>query len=222
MSKNPISRFLAELMATFTLVVIGAGSVAYLINANVGGEGVLLAAFAHGFAVIALAYTYGHISAHANPAVSTAMLVGGEITLVDFAVNVLAQFVGALAAAAVVLFIYNGETRLLVQHGAGALGNDFLKIVVVEGLFTFLFVSVVFQIAAKGRGGGSALHIGLALAGCILAAGPLTGAALNPARYFGPSLLGGDLANIVPFMIGTFGGGLLAGLVQNMVFGRKG
>jgi aquaporin Z len=225
MPKNVLQMVLAEFLATFTLVFIGVSAVAYLLGSRTPTDaGIIVAALAHGFAVIALAYAFGHISgAHANPAVSLGLMLGGKLNPATMLVYWAAQFVGALAAAAVVLYLFDNNTVLLAnQHSAAALGNDFLKIVLVEGVLTFFFVSTIYQAAAMGRAGNLAgVLIGMTLAGCILAGGALTGAALNPARYFAPSLLGGDLSNLVPFFLGTFGGGGLAGFVHGSFFAKS-
>ncbi|MCS6871626.1 MAG: aquaporin [Anaerolineae bacterium] len=222
MPRNLFQVILAEFLATFTLVFIGVSAVAYLLRSQTSTDaGIVVAALAHGFAVIALAYAFGHVSgAHANPAVSFGMTLGGKLSPVTMLIYWAAQFIGGIAAAAVVLYLFGNDATLLAkQHAATALGNDFLKIVLVEGLLTFFFVSTIYQAAGMGRAGNLAgVLIGMTLAGCILAGGSLTGAALNPARYLAPSLVGGDLSNLVPFFVGTLGGGGLAGLLHGALF----
>jgi glycerol uptake facilitator-like aquaporin len=86
---------------------------------------------------------------------------------------------------------------------------------------TFIFVSVIFQAAVFGKGGTLApIAIGLTLAACIFAAGPFTGASLNPARTLGPALASGNLSYILPYFVGIFGGGALAALVQTYLMGE--
>ncbi len=84
---------------------------------------------------------------------------------------------------------------------------------------TFFLVSTVFQAAAFGKAGNLAgVAIGLTLGASILAGGTYTGASLNPARTLGPALIAGHLDYLIPYLIGIFAGGIVAGLVQANLF----
>jgi len=91
---------------------------------------------------------------------------------------------------------------------------------IFELVMTFFLVSTIYQTAVFGKGGNMAgLAIGLTLAGSILAGGTYTGASLNPARTVGPALVAGDLSYVLPYFVGIFGGGILAGLLHTYVLG---
>jgi aquaporin Z len=212
---------LAELIGTFILVFVGGFAVA-------SGQGVVVAALAHGLVIVHIAYTYGHISgAHVNPAVTAGLLVGGKINLMKAIYYWIAQFAGAIIAAVVLNIIVPGTDTIPSAAKAGQTIGSLTTTAVwsaalFEALLTFLLVSVVYQAAVYGKAGGVAgLAIGLTLAATILAGGTYTGASLNPARTLGPALLASDLSYLVPYLVGIFAGGIVAGLVQTMVFKPK-
>lgn len=83
----------------------------------------------------------------------------------------------------------------------------------------FFLVSAVFQAAVYGKAGPVAgVAIGFTLAGCILAGGAYTGASVNPARTLGPALLAGNLDYVLPYFVGLFAGGAVAGLLHSRIF----
>jgi aquaporin Z len=210
---NKLTRALiAEFLGTFTLVFLGGIAVA-------SGQGVVVAAFAHGFSVIHAAYSYGHLSgAHLNPAVTLGLLIGGKIETVRALLYMLVQFAAGIVAALVAQALV-GDTG---QTTGSLTSSNVLLAVVFEVILTFILVSVIFQAAVFGKAGNLAgLAIGLTLVACILAGGTYTGASLNPARTLGPALVGGDLSYLVPYLVGTFGGGALGGLVQTYLVGSK-
>jgi len=93
---------------------------------------------------------------------------------------------------------------------------------IIEAILTFFLVSTVYQAAVYGKVGNiAAIAIGFTLAASILFGGPLTGASLNPARTVGPALVSGDTTAIIFYLIGIFGGGAIAGLVQTVLFPNK-
>jgi glycerol uptake facilitator-like aquaporin len=90
---------------------------------------------------------------------------------------------------------------------------------VFEAILTFFLVSAVYQAAVYGKAGNLAgVAIGLTLAFSIIAGGVYTGASLNPARTLGPALVAGDLSYALPYLVGIFAGGIIAGLVHTHVF----
>lgn len=221
MDRNMVQSAVAEFIGTFMLVLIGAGAVTVFsrdVNSPTAAN-IVMAALAHGLILIAIIYTYGHISgAHVNPAVTLGLLVGGRVDIVRSVIYWVAQFAGAIVAALVLRYIFPNATNL----GQTAAPIDALQIIVLEALLTFFLVSTVFQAAVYGRAGGLApVAIGFTLAGCILMCGGITGASLNPARTLGPGLVTGDLTNLPAYLIGMFGGGALAGLVQTLFFGPE-
>lgn len=202
---------LAELLGTFTLIFVGGAAVA-------SGQGVVAAALAHGLALVSIIFVYGHISgAHVNPAVTVGLLVGGKVTIDRAAFYIVAQFIGGVLGAIVVNIVITDGARL--GQTIGSLTADSVgQAALFEAFMTFLLVSAVYQAAAFGRAGNLApLAIGLTLAAAILAGGTYTGASLNPMRTLGPALVAGDLSYVVPYLIGIFGGGILAGLIHSLV-----
>jgi MIP family channel proteins len=211
MQNRLIQGSLAELVGTFILVFVGGFAVA-------SAQGVVAAALAHGIILVSIIYTYGHISgAHVNPAVTAGLLVGNQIRLDRAVYYWVAQFVGAVVAAAALNAIVPGTN---VGQTTGSLTeNAVWAAAVFEAVMTFFLVSTVYQAAAFGKAGNLAgMAIGFTLAASILAGGTYTGASLNPARTFGPALIAGNLRYVLPYFIGIFAGGIIAGLVQTYVF----
>jgi len=199
---------LAEFLGTFTLVFVGACAVVLA-----GQFGVLVPAFAHGFAVLSGAFMFGAISgAHFNPAVTFAMLITQNITLMKAIYYWIAQFAGAILAGLLVGYLTGGFGETL---GSIDPSTDFLKVVSFEAVLTFFLVSTIFQAAVFGRAGNLApIAIGLALTMAILAGGPFTGASLNPARTLGPALAAGNLSYLAAYFIGPAVGAAFAALLH--------
>lgn len=214
METNLQKAAIAEFFGTFVLVFIGGAAVV----SAAGSGGVVTAALGHGFVLIGLIYAFATFSGgHFNPAVTLAILIAGKMDAVRAAVYWIAQFVGGIVAG----FLCSA---ILTSSGptTGTLTTDAVwTAALFEAVVTFIFVSVIFQAAVFGKGGTLApIAIGLTLAACIFAAGPFTGASLNPARTLGPALASGDLSYIIPYFVGIFGGGALAALVQTYLMGE--
>jgi MIP family channel proteins len=212
MDNKLIQASLAESVGTFILVFVGGFAVA-------SAQGVGVAALAHGIILVSIIYTYGHISgAHVNPAVTAGLLVGNQIKLDRAIYYWVAQFVGAVIAAVVLNVIVPGSAGGGQTIGSLTAGSVWAA-ALFEAAMTFFLVSAVYQAAAFGKAGNLAgVAIGFTLAGSILAGGTYTGASLNPARTFGPALIAGDLSYVLPYFIGIFAGGIVAGLVQTNIF----
>ena len=218
---------LAEFIGTFVLVFVGAAAVI-----AAPAYGVAVPALAHGLILLSLIYTYGHISgAQVNPAVTFGLLVGGQQGLTKSLVYMLVQFLGGILAALVLTLVLppdNAAVKDFLWHAGSNASYNFGQTTgfltesavwtaaIYEGILTFFLVSAVFQAAAFGRAGNLAgVAIGLTLAASIFAGGPATGASLNPARTLGPALTAGDLSYVLPYLIGIFGGGAVAGIVHS-------
>jgi MIP family channel proteins len=210
---------IAEFIGTFMLVLIGAGAVSVMNQTPpAAAVNVVIAALAHSMILVGIIASYGHISgAHVNPAVTLGLLVGRQIEIPRAVVYWVAQFAGGIVAALLLRYLFPGVTNLGQTVPASNINE--IQAMIIEALLTFFLVSTVYQAAVYGKLGNVApLAIAFTLAGCILFGGPLTGASLNPARTLGPGLVSGDMRAIVFYMIGTFGGGAIAGLVHVMVF----
>jgi aquaporin Z len=132
----------AEFIGTFMLVLIGAGSVVLAPPST----GALIPALAHGLILVAIIGTYGHISgAYVNPAVTLAVWIANKISSQKLGVFMLAQFMGGLVAAVVLLIVLPTPGQL-GQTTAAPNVNE-LDIILVEGILTFFLASVVLQAA---------------------------------------------------------------------------
>ena len=212
-----------EFIGTFTLIFIGAGAVA------IGQGGLMGAALAHGFVVIAFIYAYGHISGtHINPAVTLGFLIAGEIEFVVAVGYWIVQFLGGILGAVLLNVVLPnpgdlGVTILTTEANGGAFTVTAIQGLIVEIVLTFFLVNTIFNTAVSGKAGNFAgLAIGLTLIFCILMGGPLTRASLNPARTLGPAIVSGNYADIWLYFVGPFVGGVLAALLYIGVLKNKG
>ena len=207
---------LAELIGTFTLTFIGAGAGAL-------SEGKLLdVAIAHGFALVVIIYAWGSISgAHVNPAVTFGIALAGRMDWGKAILYWIAQFAGAVLAGYTLLYILPAGSGLGETTGKWT-SIDPTKVIVIEGILTFLLLVAVFASGVQGRNGNIAgVAIGLVLTMDILAGGPLTGASMNPARTFGPAIVSGALANHWVYWVGPVAGAVLASVIYNNLFLSK-
>ena len=212
---------LAEGIATFGLTFIGAGAICA--NQYSGGEiGLLGIACAHATALICMIYATGHISGgHVNPAVTVAVAAIGRIEPALAGLYVAAQLSGAAIAGFVLAALYAPAVWEPVALGTPVPSPEvaFSTGVFIEALLTFFLVFTVLQVALDGRAPDNVygLAIGLVLIGGILVAGPLTGAAMNPARAFGPALASGVWSDHLIYWIGPVTGGLVAALANRLL-----
>lgn len=223
------SKFVAELIGTFTLVFFGCGTAAIGgMNTSVGlsGLGVLGVGLAFGLAVLIMCYAIGNISGcHVNPAITIAMLVAGKIKGKEAIVYIIAQFVGAALAAFILMIILKGMPGF--KMGQWALGSngwgpgyqngyDTASAFLTEVVITFLFLFVIFGATSKwGNSTMSGVAIGIALALVNMLAIPVTGASANPARSFGPAIFAGGeaLSQLWLFFVAPTIGAVLAAFV---------
>jgi aquaporin Z len=191
----------AEAIGTFALCFIGAGSICLTTWQGSSGPGLLGVAMAHGIILaIAVSATMNTSGGHLNPAVTIAMLTTRRIGAGDAIAYILAQILGAMLAGVLVFIIFDGistgqGSRVVASASLGTPSYDpdsitMGKAVLVEAMLTFLLVFAIFGTAVDPRApkiGG--FGIGLTIAADILMGGPLTGAAMNPARTFGPGVV---------------------------------
>ncbi len=209
----------AEAIGAFTLIFIGTGSV--MVAAGRTDIGLVEIAFAHGLAIAVMVSALGAISGgHFNPAVTVAMWVTHRISTISAAGYVVAQLAGAVLASLILRVLFPQGLREEAQMGAALLGPgiDFAQGVGIEALLTFFLLLVIFGTAFDSRGpkiGG--LAIGLTITMAILMGGPLTGAAMNPARAFGPAMVAGVWDDHVVYWIGPIIGAVAAGLLYHYV-----
>ena len=169
----------------------------------------------------------GHISGgHFNPAVSTALLVTRKIKPVDWAAYVVVQLVGATVAALALTVLYDTVVKDATGLGTPSLaaGHTSGQGLLLEGILTFFLVFTVFAVAVDGRGAFkivAGLPIGFVIFFDILMGGPMTGGAMNPARWFGPALVSGNWSNGWLYIVGPVVGGIIAALLYDVMILRR-
>ena len=215
-------RAVAEFVGTFALVFIGAGSIAAA--TLIGERSIVGVALAHGLTIAVMVSAVGHISGgHFNPAVTLGFFVTRRLDPWIAAVYIVTQFVAAVVAALLLWWIFPRGVIDDVALGAPALQIGSGAGVVLEAILTFFLVWVVFATAADPRGTFTAiagLAIGLTITVDILIGGPLTGAAMNPARAFGPELVHHEWADAWVWYVGPIAGGIAAALLYEWLYLR--
>ena len=222
--RHTLRPLIAEFIGVFMLVFIGGGAI--IINAfqstSLGLGGI---AAAHGLAyAIAVTATMSISGGHINPAITVGLWSVGRIETLKAALYVVAQLAGAVCAALVLKALMPAAAADVRQYGALSLGGDttFVGAVLIEAVLTFFLALAVMGTAvdpAAPKVGGFA--IGLTLWMCILVGGPLTGAALNPARAFGPALVAWSWTAQLAYWIGPILGAVLAMQIYERLLLRK-
>ncbi len=224
MSNNLARPLVAEFIGTFALIFAGVLSISG--SGVVGASGIANLAsigLAHGLAIAVMVAALGAVSGgHFNPAVTFGFLVTGRITVGKALMYWVAQLLGGAAAGFLMVFMYGatpvaGATPDLGTNVSMSAG------IITEIVTTFFLVLVVFGTAVDPRAPKSVypFAIGLTVALDIMATGPLTGAAMNPARWFGPAIASGHFANAAVYWIGPLIGGALAAAVQHFFLMEK-
>ena len=222
-SKGYVKPVIAELIGTFAFVFIGAGSIIanVLTHGSLGLPGIALA---HGLALSIMITAFAATSGgHINPAVTIAMLVTRRIAPLLGILYIVAQLVGATLAGLLLEAVYPPLVWQAAQLGTPLLapGVSVGTGVLVEAVLTFFLLLAVFGTAVDPRApkiGG--FGIGLTVAFDILVGGALTGAAMNPARSFGPALAGGFWQSEWVYWVGPIIGAVLAALIYQYVILR--
>lgn len=219
-------RALAEFIGTMALIFVGGASI--LSDQLSGGNVTLVGiALAHGLTIAVMASAFGHISgAHLNPAVTVGAFFAKKISAGDSVVYWISQLAGAALGAVLLTLVFDPATRAAASLGTPGFGAgvSISQGLTFEIVATFLLVLVVCATAIDERGAFSVvsgLPIGFVVLFDILAGGPLTGAAMNPARVFGPAVVGGYWANHWVYWVGPLAGGALAGLLYTSLYLRR-
>lgn len=217
----------AEFVGTFALCFIGQGAVcAMAISGGDAGAGLLVVAIAHGLALATIISAYGAASGgHFNPAVTLGFVVTGKQSLPSAVAYWVSQLLGALAASCLLRGVVPSAVAASTHLGAAIPMNGLgpLAVIAIEAILTFFLVTAVWGTAVDERGpklGGFA--IGLTVTMGILAGGPLTGAALNPARATGAAIASGTMGGLYMYWVGPLLGGAVAALIyKNLILGKK-
>jgi aquaporin TIP len=222
--EDPIRRGVAEFVGTFALVFVGAGAI--MSAGGVHDPTIAGIALAHGLAIAVMVSAVGHISGgHFNPAVTLGFLINRRIEPMLAVVYWVAQFGSAVIAALLLKWIFPTNAVDAAKLGVPALNSAVGAGagVTLEAILTFLLVWVIFATAADPRGtfkSIAGLAIGLTITMDILIGGPLTGAAMNPARAFGPQIVEWDWSNGWIWYVGPVVGGLAAAVAYERLYLR--
>jgi aquaporin Z len=228
------NKLIAEVIGTFILVFFGCGAAVIGASAATGALGIGFTgiSLAFGLSIVAAAYGLGAISgAHLNPAVSLGMVTAGRMSVGDFIGYAVAQAIGAILAAGVLLLIASGSATWGGGLGSNGWGPGYLgeysmlAALVFEFVMTFLFVTVILGSTGAGSAAGFAgLAIGLTLAAIHLVGINVTGVSVNPARSLGPAVFEGGraLAQLWLFFVAPLAGGAAAGALYAAGFTRAG
>ena len=215
---------LAEIAGTFMFVVIGAGAIVTTVAAGSPPNGLLAIAFAHGLALAIAVSSFGAISgAHFNPAVTFGLAIAGKHPWSRVLTYWAAQLVGALLAGLVLRVFFEPflAAALQTHYGTPTVNPAVTPAlaIAIEVVLTLFLVWTVFGTAVSPNAPRIAgFGIGLIVAADILIGGPLTGAAMNPARHFGPAIVSSYLENWYVYWIGPLIGAALGGLSYRYVF----
>jgi glycerol uptake facilitator protein len=226
----------AEVIGTAILVFIGAGSVPLTVlltgNQPFGSAQLSTISFCFAFAIFAAVYSVGHISGcHINPAVTIALAATKKVDWSTAAAYIGAQLVGAILGAVLTLLVLIGNNPATLGLGSVSYNpatSGMLVAIVAEAIGTAILVFTVFGSAVDGRApaGFAGIIIGFIVYGIIILVGPITGAALNPARQVGPLVLEGiigyakfaeHLGQIVVYLVGPVVGGLAGAFLYEYV-----
>ncbi|TBZ95095.1 MULTISPECIES: aquaporin Z [Rhizobium] len=214
----------AEFLGTFWLVFGGCGSAVLAAAYPELGIGFAGVAFAFGLTVLTMAYAVGGISGgHFNPAVSLGLTVAGRFPAARLVPYIVAQVVGAIAAAALLYLIASGKAGFelggfaangYADHSPG--GYSLLSALLIEVLLTMFFLIIILgSTSSRVPAGFAPLAIGLGLTLIHLVSIPVTNTSVNPARSTGQALFVGGwaLQQLWLFWIAPLAGGALGGLV---------
>jgi aquaporin Z len=222
-------KFFAELIGTFWLVFAGCGSAVLAAKFPEVGIGLVGVAFAFGLSVLTMAYAIGHISgAHLNPAVTFGLLAGGRFPIGQLLPYVVAQVLGAIAAAYLLFVIASGGPGFDLSQGFAANGygdHSPGKYTLLSGLISEVVLTMMFLFIIMGATHGKApvgfapIAIGLGLTLIHLIGIPITNVSVNPARSTGPALIVGGwaLGQLWLFWLAPILGGIAGGLLYRFV-----
>jgi aquaporin Z len=220
-----MKKYLAELVGTMVLTLMGCG-VAVSLNCGVDTASVVGTSFAFGLAVVAMAYTIGGISGcHINPAITLGVLLSGRMNAKDAVFYIIAQIIGAVIGAVILLGLTNNAGMEDSALGANSLQENVSVLggVLAEVVFTCIFVLVVLGATSKTNGATNnfaGLAIGLSLILVHLVCIRYTGTSVNPARSIGPALFSSNpeaLNQLWIFIVGPFVGAALAAGIWKVI-----
>jgi aquaporin Z len=224
-----MKKYMAEFIGTFWLVLGGCGSAVLAASFPDVGIGLLGVSLAFGLTVLTMAYAIGHISGcHLNPAVSIGLWVGGRFPAKELIPYIIAQVVGAFAAAVVLYFIASGQAGFDVtagfasngygEHSPG--GYSMIAALITEVVLTMMFIFIIMGATDKRAPQGMApIAIGLGLTLIHLISIPVTNTSVNPARSTGVAILqnGWAVEQLWLFWLAPIVGAVLGALIYSFI-----
>lgn len=196
-----MKKYLAEMLGTMVLVLMGCGSAVFAGNAagTVGmGVGTLGVAFAFGLSIVAMAYSIGKVSGcHINPAVTLGVWLSKRMDGKDAVMYMLFQVIGAIIGSTILYaLVSTGTNNGPTTTGSNSFQDGAMwQAFIAEAVFTFIFVLVILGVTSKGANNKFAgLAIGLTLVLIHIVCIPITGTSVNPARSIGPAIFEGGAA----------------------------
>jgi aquaporin TIP len=216
-NEDMLRRGVAEFVGTFTLIFIGGGA------GIISGQDIVAVALANGLAIGIMVSNLGHISGgHFNPAITAGFLATRRIQARIAGLYWVFQLGGALVAALILRWLFKKPAILgAVPHVAH--GFPVSRALVLEIILTFFLVWAVFATAVDERGAFKAiagLAIGLTITIDVFVGGPITGAAMNPARAFGPEVAANFWGDGWIYWVGPIIGALIAALGYDYLYLR--
>ncbi len=228
MERTMTERLVAEFVGAFTLIFIGAGSI--VMSTTFGADrtvGLLVAAFAHGLAIAVMVSAVGHVSGgHFNPAVTIGAWITQKIKSNHAVGYILAQLAGGTVGALLLRACLPSQVVKQAKYGVPEVvrGLSNGQGVLIEAILTFFLVWVIFATAIDPDGAFgkiAGLAIGFTITMDILMGGNFTGAAMNPARHFGPAAIGGFWDNWWVYWVGPIAGGIVAAAAYDGLIIRR-
>jgi aquaporin TIP len=229
MERSMPERLTAEFVGTFTLIFIGAGSIVAATTFGVGSVGIIGIAIAHGLAIGTMVSAVGHVSGgHFNPAVTIGAWITQKIKSSHALAYIITQLAGGSLGALLLRASLPKRVVEQAQYGVPAVvqGLSNGQAVLIEFILTFFLVWVIFATAIDPEGAFNkvaGLAIGFVITMDILMGGFFTGAAMNPARHFGPALLSGKWNGWWVYWVGPVAGAIVAAaLYDGLIIKRPG
>jgi aquaporin Z len=211
-------KYLAELLGTFMFMMVGYMSIPAFQHSAPPASNLLVVPFAFGLGLLAAIFAFGGISGgHFNPAVTIAMILDKRAPLVEGVAYIVAQIIGAIAAA-VVVFLTVSQDAVAGGITKPAADISDLGALIIEIIFTAIFLTVIL-IVSKRNGTMAVLAIPLTLVGIHFAIATTTGSSVNPARSIGSALVGGDLNQLWIYIVGPIIGGIVGYGVYKLMDG---
>jgi MIP family channel proteins len=221
--RDAIRHFVSEFVGTFALVFVGSAAIMATAQSN-SPHALLEVALAHGLVLAVFVTALMRISGHFNPAITLGFVATRRIDPMMAGVYIVAQLLGAAAAAYILKYTFPDAIVLATRDGGQAISLDVTatQAWILEAIATFFLTFMVFATAVDTKTphvGGFA--IGLVVTADILAIGPLTGASMNPARSFGPALASGIFEGQFIYWTAPIVGSIIAAVLYDILFIRR-